>query len=397
MRKLILVLIILSSSSIIAAEDYLSTIRDNVRIDSLNKYVSELSGETPVMVRGNLVQFQHRNEYLNNDTSSWYLIDKMKSFGLPVRTVDSSFKSSYDGNYVNIIAEQTGTLYPDKYFIICAHYDCTSNEARSPGADDNGSGTAAVIEAARILSRYKTEYSIKYILFDAEELGLRGSQLYTSREQSDMVNMLGAINLDMIGYDWNSDMLANLCRRDVDNTIELSDRLMELSEIYNLGLNFQILEDCNAGSDQLSFQYIGRPSYLLIESFNEFNPCYHTSCDRVNIFSSEFFRSMAQAGILALADYSRVTTPIVSVASGDVKNYNISLTGSGLRFSANNNISSAKINIYNYMGELFISKMIDIRQSSEAFIDLDGQFNNNLIFIEVILDDSRFIEKVLID
>jgi hypothetical protein len=387
---------ILASIELNASEDYLSTIMNNVSIDSLNKYVSELSGETPVFVRGNQITFKHRMEFLNNDTSSWYLIDKMKSFGLPVRTVDSSFKSSYDANYINIIAEQTGTLYPDKYFIICAHYDCTSNESTAPGADDNASGTATVIEAARILSKYKTDYSIKYILFDAEELGLKGSLLYTMREQPDMVNMLGAINLDMIGYDWNNDMLANLCRRDVDNTFELSDRLIELSEIYNLGLNFQIMEDCNAGSDQLSFQYIGRPSFLLIESFSEFNPCYHSPCDRINIFNSEFFRSMAQAGILALADYCNVTSPIVSVNSDEVKNYTISITNSTMKLSLNHSLHSANVNIYNYMGDLVLSEKIP-EGKKELSIPFSKIQSSELIFIELINGNSRYIEKFLIN
>jgi photosystem II stability/assembly factor-like uncharacterized protein len=71
------------------------------------------------------------------------------------------------GALINLIATKTGTTYPDQHYIVCAHYDATSNNpmVNAPGADDNGSGTATVLETARVLADYEFKYSIKFVLF----------------------------------------------------------------------------------------------------------------------------------------------------------------------------------------------------------------------------------------
>ena len=76
------------------------------------------------------------------------------------------------GTSNNIIITKTGTLYPNTFLIIDGHYDSING----PGANDNGSGTVAILELARLLKDVETEYSIKFIHFSGEEEGLIGSQ-----------------------------------------------------------------------------------------------------------------------------------------------------------------------------------------------------------------------------
>lgn len=97
----------------------------------------------------------------------------LESYDLPVE-----FETfTYSGRtYENVVAIQLGSTHPDQEYIIGAHYDSVSN----PGADDNASGVALVLETARILSQYESGYTIRYIAFDMEEVGLKGSKAYVS-------------------------------------------------------------------------------------------------------------------------------------------------------------------------------------------------------------------------
>ena len=90
------------------------------------------------------------------------------------------FPVSYYGNPCapNIIAIQWGTKNPEEYVVCGSHLDSYSYSGMCPGADDNATGVASVLEAARILSQYSFERSIIYCAFGAEEVGLIGSAAY---------------------------------------------------------------------------------------------------------------------------------------------------------------------------------------------------------------------------
>ncbi|MFO7734369.1 MAG: M28 family peptidase, partial [Candidatus Aminicenantes bacterium] len=94
-----------------------------------------------------------------------------------------AFSSGYQSR--NVIAEITGETYPQDILIICGHYDSTSPSATrqtlAPGADDNASGTAAVIESARILAGFPLDFTVRFIAFSAEEWGLWGSRDYAGK------------------------------------------------------------------------------------------------------------------------------------------------------------------------------------------------------------------------
>lgn len=97
----------------------------------------------------------------------------------------------------NIIGHLPGMKNPDTVYIIDAHYDGVSN---GPAADDNASGTAGVMEAARILSEYTFDKSIRFIGFDMEEDGLRGSKAYVNTGIRPGESIAGVLNFEMIGY-----------------------------------------------------------------------------------------------------------------------------------------------------------------------------------------------------
>ena len=108
---------------------------------------------------------------------------------------------------VNVIAIQRGTKYPNRYVIMSGDIDSRISDANNytddaPGANDNASGMAGALEAARVLSKYKFENSIVYAGLSGEEQGLFGGQGLARYAQENEWEMIGVLNNDMIG---NSD------------------------------------------------------------------------------------------------------------------------------------------------------------------------------------------------
>ncbi|RIA10152.1 peptidase M28-like protein [Flavobacteriaceae bacterium MAR_2010_72] len=105
---------------------------------------------------------------------------------------------------VNVVAIQKGTKYPNNYIIMSGDIDSrvsdpTDYTSDSPGANDNASGMAGTIEAARVLSKYKFESSIIYVGLSGEEQGLFGGQGLAKYAQDQNWNVIGILNNDMIG------------------------------------------------------------------------------------------------------------------------------------------------------------------------------------------------------
>ncbi len=157
------------------------------------------------------------------NTLDW-LKGKYTGFGYTAAEIsEHSFTNSTFTNK-NLIITKTGTVYPNTFVIICAHYDTfdasgTAND--SPGADDNGSGTAALLEVARLLKDIPTEYSIRFIHFSGEENGLVGSTAYKNNvvnATAPKMNIRLLLNIDGIGN--RSTIAPNtvLCERDEINT-----------------------------------------------------------------------------------------------------------------------------------------------------------------------------------
>ena len=105
---------------------------------------------------------------------------------------------------VNVVAIQRGSKYPNRFIIMSGDIDSrvsdpTDYTSDSPGANDNASGMAGAIEAARVLSKYKFESSIIYVGLSGEEQGLFGGQGLAKYAQENNWDIIGVLNNDMIG------------------------------------------------------------------------------------------------------------------------------------------------------------------------------------------------------
>lgn len=109
-----------------------------------------------------------------------------------------------DAWIVNVAAVQKGTKYPNRYIIMTGDIDSRNSDTMdftkdAPGANDNASGMAGTIEAARVLSKYSFENSIVYLGLSGEEQGLFGGKGFAEYAKRNNWEIIGVINNDMIG------------------------------------------------------------------------------------------------------------------------------------------------------------------------------------------------------
>lgn len=110
----------------------------------------------------------------------------------------------HDAWVVNVVAVQKGTKYPNRYVIMSGDIDSRASDTMdfttdAPGANDNASGMAGTIEAARVLSKYKFENSIVYVGLSGEEQGLFGGAGLAKYAKDNAWDIIGVLNNDMIG------------------------------------------------------------------------------------------------------------------------------------------------------------------------------------------------------
>lgn len=119
-----------------------------------------------------------------------YLVQYLENLGF------SPTRHPYENGGVNIVGEHPGTDPNAGKILVAAHYDTVPN---SPGADDNASGIAGVLEIARIFSQIETLRTLQIAFFDQEELGLLGSLAFTG-DRDQLKDLQAVIILDMVGY-----------------------------------------------------------------------------------------------------------------------------------------------------------------------------------------------------
>ena len=143
-------------------------------------------------IRHHLTGAQHKQVVRDS------LLSRFQQFGLQTREHDFPY-----GNFTgkNIIGKMTGQVSNTKTYIVDGHYDTVSN---SPGADDNASAIAGLLEILRVISEnLEFAYSVEFIAFDLEEHGLLGSKAFVANGIMPDEDIAGVINMDMIGYSSN--------------------------------------------------------------------------------------------------------------------------------------------------------------------------------------------------
>jgi hypothetical protein len=217
----------------------------------------------------------------------------------------------------NISFRREGERYPNRRFFLTAHYDSRSPTPFecAPGADDNGSGVAAVLECARVLRGERLKRSVEFVLFDGEELGLLGSRYYASHLDTGIV-FEGDLNLDMIGWEQHEEMSMAVAERPAPtpDTIFVSALASAIDSFgIPLGMEF-ILPGEPGSSDHVAFWDVGIPAVMMIEGRSgDRTPYYHTCGDQANTLNYAFLEVCAKAALGAISILAGVVPEVPPV------------------------------------------------------------------------------------
>ncbi|MBD2453121.1 M20/M25/M40 family metallo-hydrolase [Nostoc sp. FACHB-87] len=233
---------------------------------------------------------------------------------------------------VNIFAERLGTDKTAGTILVGAHYDTV---AASPGADDNGTGVAVLLEIARLLGSQPTPRTLQLIFFDKEEAGLLGSKAFAAQAKR-LKNLSGVIVMDMVGYACYTPG----CQQyppglPVTPPSDKGDFLAVVGDTEHLPLlsafqnpqpaNFPavltvpiplkgLLTPDTLRSDHAPFWYQGVGAVLVTDTANLRSPYYHQPSDQPSTIERSFFAGAAQIVInttsALLAKHESLATPI---------------------------------------------------------------------------------------
>jgi hypothetical protein len=194
---------------------------------------------------------------------------------------------------------------------MCAHYDSDVflfDKTNAPGADDNASGSAAVLEAASVLKDYEFEATIKFILFSGEEQGFVGSRNYVDDIKGSDIR--GVLNFDMIGY-WDGTPAE---KEDLDivsnqNSEWLANAVAKTTDIYTLLETKITINDSLKVSDHASFWDENYSAIQCKEDQPLNNPYYHTTADTEDHLNYSLITEATMAGIASLVHLSGLYEP----------------------------------------------------------------------------------------
>jgi hypothetical protein len=209
-----------------------------------------------------------------------YIKSKFQAAG-----IDSVYLQDWHPTYhENVVAVIPGQRSPEKIVVVGAHYDSyTGNQNNAPGADDDASGTACVIECARVLAGHEFAYTIEFVAFCAEEMGLLGSEAFAAAHSAAGDEVVASVCVDMIGYVAGGDVV-DLDIIDNASSVWIRDLAMDVRAAYVPELAVVDGEiPGGASSDHASFWAHGYDAILFFEDTDQYSPYIHTTNDVVGI------------------------------------------------------------------------------------------------------------------
>ena len=241
------------------------------------RQANELSAAGIIMLEDRLSWSVHRG----NEAKKYVVVDMLRdSFPTDAKSITINFKSKFYKAYKtqNTIGYIEGSEYPDSFIVIGAHYDhlgMMGQDAIFNGANDNGSGSSMLLDLVRYYSQAENrpKYSIVFISFSGEEMGLLGSIYYVKHPLFSLEKIRFMINLDMVGTGSKGITVVNgsVFKNEFARMQKLNDEHHYLKRVKIRG------KACN--SDHCPFFMAGVPSFFIYTMGDEYNE-YHNIYDR---------------------------------------------------------------------------------------------------------------------
>lgn len=234
-----------------------------------------------------------------NQKAADYIFNALESFGY---RPEFQWVPNRPNKTANVLAVLKGTLSPGLFYVIGSHYD---SSLRSPGADDNSSCVAVLLETARLLAEKPLPASVIFAFFTGEEAGFWGSREFVRRAKEDQLKVLAAINNDMIG--WAEDFR-------LDNTIRYSNKgLRDLLHAAAIHFSRMVTYDTRyiKATDAVPLYEAfgdvigGLGSYPLLA-----NPYYHQPTDVLEKVNQELIEEAAKYNVASVMMLASSPSPV---------------------------------------------------------------------------------------
>lgn len=238
------------------------------------------------------------------DASNW-LVGQFQGLGLPVTTPTFQVGQTTANN---VIATWTGTDRPNDWYLVGAHYDAISEDpfTSAPGAEDNASGCAGVLELARVLVPRQPEATVIFVCYSGEEQGLFGSDDHAGGIVSagDFSKVKGVLTMDMIGYSGDADLDVLLETEPAFESV-----LAPYADAAAAFTTLRVVTSLNAfGSDHVPFLNRNMPALLTIENDWDSYGAYHTTGDLPANVSEQMGGQVVQMNAAVLAQQAGAGT-----------------------------------------------------------------------------------------
>jgi hypothetical protein len=243
----------------------------------------------------------------------------------------------------NIVVSLQGTISPSKVIVVGGHYDSATTPRDdpmnvAPGADDNGSGTGAVLEIARTLKQtgFKPQSTIRFVTFAAEEIGLFGSSNYAGKARASGMDIRLMINLDVISYSTEP------LRGSVVRIMYCDSLTPEVTEAMRIASKFTVLSPKpeRGCSDDYSFSSRGFPSVGFFEG--RFSPYLHSAQDVLANHNMEYCAEVTRVACAVVATFADEPLQVANVQIARVNNTDEFL----LKWSRNNSVAVKHYQVY---------------------------------------------------
>ena len=241
-----------------------------------------------------------------------YIADVFQRFGLPV--TEDRFR--VEGRWFrNLVASLPGSS-SDEQVMVVAHYDTVPD---CPGADDNGSGVAGLLEVAGALARHRFHKNLVFVAFALEEYGYPGSLHYVQQARDRRTAIAGVFDLEMIGYTSPvqtappgvptpavGDFIGVVGNRRSEGLVSLFKE-GAARFVPSLAVEGLIVEGNGEDlpvvrlSDHAPFWDAGYPAVMITDTAFLRNPHYHLSTDTLDTLDLPFLRKVAAATAVATA------------------------------------------------------------------------------------------------
>ena len=294
---------------VLVRDERYSAMMDHISIENLKEHVRNIHGDRNPYDR-----------YSELEQVARYLQKEFSRMGLEVK--EDLFQ--WEGKtHKNILVEKRGTISPDRMVILGAHYDTVQG---SPGADDNASALAVLLEVGRNIEKVPLGSTLKLIAFALEEYGYVGSLHYAKRAKREGEKILGMISLEMVGftgprqdypfyldpkqYPPVGDFIGIIGNEGSKPLLESVRRAFK-TQIPQLPSEFLLVPGKGEGMDEVRlsdhspFWDLGFPALLVTDTAFLRNPNYHLPSDTMETLDFEFMRKVAVGIYYSVVELTR--------------------------------------------------------------------------------------------